>query len=257
MHHIAHKNPASSIIFTAEHATYDIPEKYKNLGLTAHETQHSKDLFDPGSLELARSLAEHFNASLIYPLFSRLVIDANRRIDAASNKHNTFHAAALKTQLLVEDETGERLIKIPHNQKNQEAEERTRWEKYVRPYYEGIVELSENLLAAHPKITIIQIHSFFPTYNGNIRTVDIDVIHSGTALGEKNLEFLRSHSRLSIGDNEPWSMQAVDGGILKPLQGDPWIDLLAYDINNKHLRTPAGVDEIASLLTDSLKNSLS
>lgn len=251
------EQPGSPLIFTAEHASYEIPAEYGDLGLTAHQKQNCKDLFDPGSLELARGLAEKFNGNLIYPNFSRLLIDANRRLDAVSNKNNGFHAAALKTQLLVEDENGETIIQIPGNQENQETEELHRWNTYVLPYWQEIEALSQRLLTEFPKITIIQIHSFYPAYNRNVRTIDIDVIHSGTELGKNQIEFLRKNSTLTIGDNEPWSMQAVDGGILKPLQNNPRIELLAYDINNKHLRDQEGIAEIISLLSRSLEKSLS
>lgn len=252
------KRLKSSFIFTCEHASDFIPSKYYNLGLTSKALRHSKDLFDPGSLSLSLSLASYFNASIIYSKFSRLLIDANRICDAKTNQNNTYHTAALKTELLIEDEKGERLIPIPGNQvRDQRREEKYRWDKYVKPYYKEIEQLTKQLLHEFNQIYIFQIHSFYPKYNGDIRKIDIGVIHNKLPLAKKIVSSIRTATKLHIGDNEPWGMKAVGGGLLKPLQKLRGIHVIGIDVNNKYLMRKSAVNRIKRILSNAIVDATS
>lgn len=201
------------LVFTCEHGSEFIPPEYSNLGLTSRNLKHAKDLFDPGSLKLALCLAKDLNASILYTRFSRLLIDANRFLGVKTNYNNAYHAPALKTELLIEDEDGERLIPIPGNQvANHNMEEKLRWDKYVKPYYQEIDRLTKQLTNKFSQVYIFQIHSFYPQYNGDIRKIDIGVIHDKLPLAKKLIHSMRNATKLCIGNNEPWGMKAVGGG---------------------------------------------
>ena len=110
-----HKNTDIPIIFTCEHASKHIPDVYDNFGLPEKHLHAAKDLYDPGALETAIALQKQIGGSLIHPTFSRLVIDPNRRLHTAVAENNTFHAPALKTDIVVEENGKDTLIQIPGN----------------------------------------------------------------------------------------------------------------------------------------------
>jgi predicted N-formylglutamate amidohydrolase len=251
------KELKTPLVFTCEHASDFIPPEYSNLGLTSKYLRQAKDLFDLGSLKLAQGLAQNLNASMLYTEFSRLLIDANRFLGVKTNHDNTYHAAALKTELLIEDKKGERLVPIPGNRvANYNKEEKYRWNKYVKPYYQEIKRLTEQLADKFDRVYIFQIHSFYPKYKGDIRKVDIGVIHNKLPLAKKIIHQLRSITELRIGDNEPWGMRAVSGGLLEPLRKQGKVFIVGIDINNKHLRQQQAISKIQGILTTAIKNTI-
>lgn len=238
------------LLFTCEHASRTIPRAYRQLGLSAYQLRHSKDWNDPGALELAKEFVRRFDASFLYSSVSRLVIDANRRLDAHTDKSDTFYSCALKRDLLIEDVEGERLIPIPGNRDvNGFREERRRWTKYVEPYQKMGERMSGSLIAIHGRTIVIQIHSFYPSYNGIARTVDIDIV-SDTARDalEPIFSVLQNQQSYRIGDNHPWGMKDVDGGIFDSLQRKKNILVFGIDVNNKHLSDDVGIHSIAALI---------
>lgn len=248
----------SSILLTAEHASGRIPKEYKNLGLSRKERLGAKDLNDPGSLAVLRILEKGWGASYLYSNISRLVIDCNRVLDGKSKNKNTFHSGALKKQLLTDFGEGEKIITIPGNDISDEKEflkeERKRYEKYAVPYKKAGYHATDQILKTNEKVLIVMIHSFFPVYNGDKRKVDIGVLYDKSQkAGKKVVRVLRKNSSLNIGDNSPWKMSDVDGGIFGKLQEKKGVKLIAFDINNKHLRTKKDIQKIARLLLEAIK----
>lgn len=248
---------SSPILFTCEHASRRIPRAYKQLGMSRYDLQHSKDWHDPDSLELMRLLADTFGASFLASTVSRLVIDANRRLQTAVSSKDTFYSCALKRDVLVEDEQGERLEPIPFNRTHYSiAEERRRWNNFVKPYLVRGTEMANTLYQRHGRVLLIQIHSFYPFYNGRVRTIDIDVI-SDTARPLLNdfLHYLYKETSLAIGDNQPWSMKDADGGIFDELQRKEGHIVFGIDVNNKHLKTSSSIKKIARIIAGALRKS--
>lgn len=100
------------------------------------------------------------------------------------------------------------------------------------------------------------IHSFFPTYNGDVRKVDIGVLYSKSKnISKKIIKNLRKNTNLKIGDNSPWKMTDVDG-IFSGLEKEEEIEIIAFDINNKHLKNKKDINKIAILIHKSLIDSL-
>ena len=249
----------SPILFTCEHASRRIPREYNRLGLRLEDLKNSKDWNDPGSYDLMRLLAEHFQASFLTANFSRLVIDANRRLDATTAHKDTFYSCALKQNVLVETESGEHLVPIPGNVvKNGVAEEKRRWNAFVRPYQEKGIELAKKILSAHDQCILVQIHSFYPTYNGKLRTVDIDVVSDVARPSLSPLiSALKKQKDYKIGDNKPWGMKDVDGGIFDSLQKRPSYTVFAFDVNNKNLGKKTDIKAVSGVITQALKTVLS
>lgn len=250
---------SSNFLFTCEHASGRFPKEFSELGLTKHERKNCKDLNDPGSFEVMKILAKKMGSSYLYSNVSRLVIDYNRKLDARNKNSNTFHACALKTELLVDKDGKDVLIPIPGNSFKKEGdfirEERGRYEEYVVPYRDDGYELIAKMRNNHKKSYVVMIHSFHPKYNGDTRTVDIGILHGNACDGPLDIiRSLRKNSDLNIGDNEPWHFDDADGSLFSKVEEMLDVDLIIIDINNKHLRDKRGIKNISNLILKSLKD---
>lgn len=260
-HHHLVSEDSSNILFTCEHASGNIPKEYSNLGLSKKERENCKDLYDPGALEVTNFLAKNLKANSLCADISRLVIDYNRRIDSKTKNKDKHHSCALKTELLVEKDGVEKMIKIPENLfkagKQFDAEEKRRYEKYVTPYIEEAYGMIDGLRKKHKKTFIIQIHSFYPKYNGEERAVDIGVLFDYAEENAKRIIVnLKKETSLCVAENKPWSIKDTDGIVFKDIEKMDDVDAIVFEINNKHLRTQNGVEEIAKLILKSIKSKL-
>ncbi|EKE11000.1 MAG: N-formylglutamate amidohydrolase [uncultured bacterium] len=245
----------TNILLTAEHASPRIPKRYRNLGLSKKDCQGAKDLYDPGSLSVMRILEKESRASYLHSNISRLVIDCNRALDGKNNNKNTFHSGAMKKEILVERGGREDLVGIPSNQFSSEKgfiqEEKRRHEKFSMPYQEEGKKIIEKIKRFHGRAIIISIHSFYPVYNGNKRMVDIGILYDNSRkIGKKAIRYLRERTDLVVGDNSPWKMSDADGGAFGKMQGCQGVELLAFDINNKNLKTKKGVKKVSRLILE-------
>lgn len=249
----------SNILITCEHSSKRIPREYKNLGLKKNILLGAKDLYDPGSLEVFKILSKKLKSNYIYSNVSRLVIDYNRMIGGKNINNNTFHSGALKTNLLTEIDRKEELVEIPLNSikdsKKFKKEEQGRFNRFVLPYLEDSREIIAKM-NINEKRYIVMIHSFFPVYNGKTRKTDIGVLYDKSKGVSKNIiGYLRRNTKLEIGDNSPWKMTDVDG-IFSDLEREEGVELVAFDINNKHLRDKKNIKMISQLLYGALRASL-
>lgn len=255
------KNDDAHILLTCEHASDYIPEEYDLLGMCEVDLQNSKDLFDPGSKEVTELLAKKLNASALYADFSRLVIDCNRRLDAVTKNDNTYHSCALKRELLVEDMEGERMLQIPKNcidcSDDFAKEELERYGRYAVPYIQTAHDLVRNMRKKHEKSYLVQIHSFFPTYNGDERTVDISVLYDRSeSTAQRVIDHLRGRTDLYVAGNDPWDMRDTDGVVFTEADKSEDVEIIAFDVNNKHLRDKEGIKKISNLICDALRAEL-
>ena len=69
---------AVQLIVTCEHGGNRIPRPYWPLFKPHKAALASHHGFDPGALSLARDVAKHFDAELIYSTTSRLLVELNR-----------------------------------------------------------------------------------------------------------------------------------------------------------------------------------
>lgn len=256
--HYSRYKKDSNILLTCEHASKRIPKGFKNLGLTRKELNNAKDLYDPGSLDIMKNLQKKINASYIYSNVSRLVIDYNRRMDANNKYKDTFYSCPLKLEVLVEKNGKDELVKIPVNTFASESdflrEEVRRYEEYSKPYAEDGYKIIDKMRKEHDKNYVIMFHSFYPKYNGDIRKIDLAVLYGSSAvLGKKVSKSLRSMTDLNVGDNKPWHFKDADGSVFYKTEDMDDVELIIFEVNNKHLQTKTGVNKITNLIYKSLK----
>lgn len=244
----------SPILLTCEHASPRIPKNLDKLGLSSAELRGAKDLYDPGSEQLARMLAEKLGASMLLSTTSRLVIDYNRRLDMQGVAGNTYHAPALKTELLTELDGQEVIVPIVANQKKSAQLAVARYKQYVQPYQTAGIALAQRLVATHGHCLVLSVHSFYPVYRGDVRKTDIDVLYDvAVREGKVFAQVVKKQTSLVVAENKPWGMKDVDGGVFNGLQSQAGVTLLAVDINNRLLQTGRAIQVMARTLVPAIR----
>jgi predicted N-formylglutamate amidohydrolase len=252
--YILNTNLRSPILLTCEHASRRIPKNLGKLGLTAAELRGAKDLYDPGSEQLTRMLAEKLGASILLATTSRLVIDYNRRLDMQGVAGNAYHAPALKTELLTELEGKEKIVPIVPNQKKSAQLAAMRYKQYVQPYQTAGIACAQRLVATYGHCLVLSVHSFYPVYRGEVRKTDIDVLYDvAVREGKEFAQTVKKQTSLVVAENNPWGMRDVDGGVFKSLQMVPGVTLLAVDINNRLLQSHRAVQALVRVLVPAMR----
>jgi predicted N-formylglutamate amidohydrolase len=72
------KRPRYALLLTSEHAGNRIPREYAALFARADDVLASHRGWDPGTLELTRSLSRSFHTPFHHVLWSRLLVESNR-----------------------------------------------------------------------------------------------------------------------------------------------------------------------------------
>ncbi len=258
--HYSKYRKKSNILVTCEHASKRIPKEYGLLGLTREDLKNSKDWNDEGSYDVMKNLSEKIGSSYLYSNVSRLFIDCNRKLNPSNKDKDSFYSCPMKTELLVEKDEEEKLIKIPaniyKNKKEFSCEEKKRYKEYVEPYVKDGYKIIEKIRGNHEKSFLIMIHSFFPVYNGDKRKTDIGVLHENSSVAKKITKSLRKNSNgLKIDENKPYKLADADGAVFYKVQEEmDDVELIVFELNNKNLRTKTGVNKISSLIYKSLKD---
>ena len=201
---------AGPFVLLCDHASNRVPNAYQSFGFAADQLK-LHIAWDPGALGVARLLSGRLDAPLFWPDISRLVIDCNRPLDAAS--------------LIVVESEGRA---VPANVGLSGTERARRIERIHAPYHDAV----DACLARRGLPTVlIAIHSFTPVYLGNARPWHVGIVFDEDArMANALIKGLATDPRLMVGINEPYSPA----------------DLVYYTVS-RHARThglPAAMIEI-------------
>jgi predicted N-formylglutamate amidohydrolase len=141
-----------ALILSCEHGGNDIPARYRPLFTGAAQVLASHRGWDPGSLELARSIRRVTRAPLIATTTSRLLVECNRSLD-----HPKLFSQF--TRDLPDDEKARLLA------------------HYYHPHRVAVEKSVREALRASRRVLHIGVHTFTPVYEGRKRTVDVGVLH--------------------------------------------------------------------------------
>jgi predicted N-formylglutamate amidohydrolase len=174
-------------VVVCEHASNEIPARLQALGLSVADLgRHIA--WDPGALGVARALATHLDAALVFCKISRLVIDCNR--DPAMS--DAVPAASEDTP-------------IPGNQEIPTGDRAWRINAIYHPFHTALAGLLAKKRSGGP-VSLIGMHSFTPIYRGVTRPWHIGVLHDrDESLSAPLLAGLRQDSTLVVGENQPYS----------------------------------------------------
>jgi predicted N-formylglutamate amidohydrolase len=185
---IERANGPSPIVLVCDHASNEIPDRYRALGLSAAELkQHFA--WDPGALAVGRRLSEMLDAPLVYGRVSRLVIDVNR--DPADS--DSIVAVGEQTP-------------VPGNQNLSPSERRQRVADVYEPYHAALDMVLRDRVSCGRASVLIGVHSFTPSLHGVSRPWHCGILFADNRrVADALVGALRREDGLNVGVNEPYA----------------------------------------------------
>jgi predicted N-formylglutamate amidohydrolase len=217
---------SSPFLLLGDHAGNRIPESLGQLGLDATERKRHI-AWDIGVAELGVRLADRMGASFIHQVYSRLVIDCNRR------------AGAPDSIPAISDKTA-----IPGNEGLDAAQAELRAAAILEPYQKAISDEIDRRAKLGQETILIALHSFTPNMSGLDRPWHVGILHDAgdNRFARAMLEVLGSDPDLIVGDNEPYSMDTIDFTI--PFHAYPRaLPYAEIEIRQDLLADAAGIEE--------------
>lgn len=224
---------AFPVLLVCEHAGRTIPAGLGDLGVDGWVLR-SHIAWDIGAATVARGVAAELDAPLVLQLYSRLVIDCNRPVEAV----DSIPAAS----------DG---IEIPGNVDLSVAEREARINSVFRPFHDAVTDR----LDAVPREAVLAIHSFTPVLDGLGRELDIGFLFRKHAATSKRLARALSERRtdIRIRFNEPHTITETSDWFVPEHGERRGLRHSLIEIRNDHLRTQAGCARWASALADSIR----
>lgn len=228
---IGNREGNGPVVIVCEHAAYDIPELYQNLGLDpAHRRSHAA--WDPGARALAVKLSDALDAPLIASRVSRLVYDCNRPPEAAS-------AMPERSEV----------IDVPGNHNLTPAQRAARVDAVYRPFCNAVTSVLMGRTARHIPTVLITIHSFTSYYHGQPRAVEIGILHDADArLADAMLAQSHRLPHRNIQRNAPYGPEDGVTHSLKLHGINNGLANVMIEIRNDLLATPDDEDAMAAEL---------
>lgn len=152
------KPPVSTLI-SCEHAANAVPARWQSLFAGSEELLAGHRGWDPGALDVARSLSATLGAPLLAGAVTRLLIDLNR-----SAGHPRRFSEWTRPLPRAEREQLERAWWLPH------------WQAFA-----------EHVESAPGRLIHIACHSFTPVFDGVARRFDIGLLYDPARSGERLL----------------------------------------------------------------------
>lgn len=226
---------ASSIVLVCEHASNHIPASFNHLGLPP-EHRDSHAAWDPGALGVARALSDALDASLVAGRVSRLVYDCNRPPDAPD-------AMPARSEV----------IDVPGNAGLSSAQRARRTADYYAPFRAALA--AQIARTAAP--VLVTIHSFTPSYHGQLREVEIGILQdTDTRLADAMLSCVAQHTKANTQRNQPYG---VTDGVTHTLKEHALPEghlNVMLEIRNDLIKTAAAQTEMAGMIARWLQDAL-
>ena len=144
--------PKRQLLITCEHGGHRVPRAYADLFRQADAILRSHRGYDPGSLQLGRSLAKRFAAEWVSSSVTRLLVELNRSLG---------HPALFS----------EFTRDLPQQAKREILQ------KYYHPFRQQVEQAVENATAREKAVLHVSVHTFSPVLNGQRRTADVGLLY--------------------------------------------------------------------------------
>ena len=145
------RSRTGQLLFTAEHASNRIPKEYQDRFRGAEAALHSHRGWDPGTRELAETLAGHFRVPLFMGQWSRLLIELNR----------SPHHPRLWSEF---------------SRDFTDSQKQALLRKVYSPYREQIWKRIGRWVQQGRRVIHIGVHSFTPVFEEKTRSTDIGLL---------------------------------------------------------------------------------
>lgn len=225
---VANAAGSSSVVLVCEHASHQIPHSFNGLELS-REAGESHAAWDPGAMAVAKHLSIGLDAVLIASKVSRLVYDCNRPPTAAD-------AMPSRSEL----------FDIPGNKNLTQSERDERVEAFYRPFQQALHSMVQR--TSNP--IIITIHSFTPVYHGQMRSVEIGILHdTDTRFADAMMHTAPAHTTANVQRNDPYGPEdGVTHTLKEHAIKDGHLNVM-LEIRNDLIETADQQNEMAVLLT--------
>lgn len=224
----------SKLLLTCEHASNHLPLPYR-WSVKDQALRDTHWAYDPGAAQITRELAPRLGCMAVLSSFSRLLVDPNR---------------PLASQTLFRDSADG--VTIDLNEQMPIEDRDARIARFYIPYH---LELGRAARDVDP-LLVLAIHSFNPTYEGDVRDFELGVLSTS----EDNLvSELCDHFKaagLKTRINQPWSgkegfMYAADS---VRVSGEPGRrHSLMLEFRNDLLQNAQWRNKVTEVLLSSLK----
>jgi predicted N-formylglutamate amidohydrolase len=230
----------SSLVFICDHASNRVPDEFGDLGIPGAELQRHI-AWDIGAAGVADILARYFDAPVLFSDVSRLVIDCNRAFDDPG----LIPAISDGTQ-------------IPANQDLTERERRRRWKAYHQPYHDAIEEVIAGKLADRQTPIVVSVHSMTPVMKGFARPWQIAMCSAADRrLNDPVLAALRRRSDITVGDNEPYTLDTAEDYSVPHHAMRRNLQYLQVEFRQDEITTPDGQRRWADIFGACVERALS
>lgn len=236
---ISNPEGTSPFVLVCDHASRRIPAQYGDMGLTEAE-RSSHIAWDPGALAVSQQLVTLLDAPLVASTVSRLVIDANRDLNAPDLIWTLSEAT-----------------RIAANENLSDEERQFRIKAYHQPYHDAVEQVLGVRKSSGHKAILVCVHSFTPVFLGRARPWPIGLIHGKDTHFTRALRdaLVADEPALNVGWNEPY---AALNGVTLTLEkhGDgKGIPSTMIEIRNDEIQTSEGVTLWAERLARSLETA--
>jgi predicted N-formylglutamate amidohydrolase len=177
----------SPFVLVADHAGNIMPRALGRLGIAEAECERHI-AWDIGIAGLGRLLADALDATLIQQNYSRLVIDCNRPLDAATSISD------------ISEHTP-----IPGNVGLSEAARAARAGEIFWPYHQRIEAELDRRRQTGRAAALIALHSFTPVFEGATRPWHAGVLYNrDPRFAHRLMALLNAEKDVFVGDNAPY-----------------------------------------------------
>lgn len=225
-------------LITAEHGGHEVPPGYRHLFAGHRGLLRSHSGWDPGTLDLARRLADLLDAPLVASSVTRLLVDLNR-----SPTHPRVFSEITRP--------------LP------EPERRALLQGHHRPHRETVEKIVAEALAEGARVLHLATHSFTPVLAGVERRPDLALLYDPARELERTVaaqwvSALRvAAPARTIRRNDPYRGKA--DGLTTTLRrlhpGDAYLGI-EIEVNQKHLRNGRFPNWVGRSLVESLHRVL-
>lgn len=234
------ENPrgSSPILLLGDHAGRAIPAALGDLGLAAADLDRHI-AWDIGVAGLGAALSRALDATFIHQRYSRLVIDCNRALSAAT--------------AIAEISDGSI---IPGNVGLTDADRQARAEQIYNPYHLRISATLAERQARGERTVLVSVHSFTPVLGDAPRPWRMGVLHrNDSSFARAVLAGLRRVLGDEVGDNEPYAMDGIDFTI--PFHADAHgVEYVELEVRQDLIADAPGQNRAADILSPILAEAL-
>lgn len=222
------------LLLVCDHAARLVPRRLGRLGLD--ETAFGRHIaWDIGAAEVARRLAARLSAPLALSVYSRLVVDTNRRPGDPT--------------AIPEESDG---TPVPGNRGLTAVDRIARIVAMHEPYHAAIAARLAALRGRGIVPVLLSIHSFTPTFQGFARPWQIGVLWNRDGRLARPLMDRLAAAGIVVGDNQPYSGQDRHGYTMPRHAEEAGLPHALIEIRQDLIDTPSGAELWAANLHDVL-----